>query len=132
MTVHCDELSAAIQRVAQFADERSNAIRMRVEKNELKVSSSNTETGESEDSIETAYAGDPMVIGFNSQYLLEFLKVVGSGDVRFEFKDAQTAGQLRQNEPRTANIVTVHCYADANLRSAKSNKNKNRLDKCPA
>jgi DNA polymerase-3 subunit beta len=98
VTVHCDELSAAIQRVAQFADERSNAIRMRVEKNELKVSSSNTETGESEDSIETAYTGDPMVIGFNSQYLLEFLKVVGAGDVRFEFKDAQTAGQLRPDE----------------------------------
>src|SRR5512146_264916 len=78
VSVHCDELSAAIQRVAQFADERSNAIRMRVEKNELKVSSSNTETGESEDSLETAYAGDPMVIGFNSQYLLEFLKVVGA------------------------------------------------------
>jgi DNA polymerase III subunit beta len=99
VAVHCDELSAAIQRVAQFADERSNAIRMRVEKNELKVSSSNTETGESEDSIETTYTGDGMVIGFNSQYLLEFLKVVGAGDVRFEFKDAQTAGQLRPDEP---------------------------------
>ena len=99
VAVHCDELSAAIQRVAQFADERSNAIRMRVEKNELKVSSSNTETGESEDSIETAYTGDSMMIGFNSQYLLEFLKVVGAGDVRFEFKDAQTAGQLRPDEP---------------------------------
>jgi DNA polymerase III subunit beta len=98
ITVHCDELSSAIQRVAQFADERSNAIRMRVEKNELRVSSSNTETGESEDSLETAYSGDPMMIGFNSQYLLEFLKVVGAGDVRFEFKDAQTAGQLRPDE----------------------------------
>jgi DNA polymerase-3 subunit beta len=98
VTVHCDELSAAIQRVAQFADERSNAIRMRVEKNELKVSSSNTETGESEDSIETSYTGDPLAIGFNSQYLLEFLKVVGAGDVRFEFKDAQSAGQLRPDE----------------------------------
>src|SRR5215467_769667 len=98
ITVHCDELSSAIQRVAQFADERSNAIRLRVEKNELKVSSSNTETGESEDSIETAYTGDQMIIGFNSQYLLDFLKVVGAGDVRFEFKDAQTAGQLRPDE----------------------------------
>jgi len=98
VTVACDELSAAIQRVAQFADERSNAIRMRLGKNELKISSSNTETGESEDSIDTAYAGDEVVIGFNSQYLLEFLKVVGAGDVRFEFKDAQSAGQLRPNE----------------------------------
>lgn len=98
VSVHCEELSGAIQRVAQFADERSNAIRMRLEKDELKVSSSNTELGESEDSIETSYAGDPMVIGFNSQYLLEFLKVVGAGDVRFEFKDAQSAGQLRPDE----------------------------------
>ncbi|MGH9567499.1 MAG: DNA polymerase III subunit beta, partial [Candidatus Angelobacter sp.] len=60
VAVHCDELSAAIQRVAQFADERSNAIRMRVEQSELKISSSNTETGEAEDSLETAYTGDPM------------------------------------------------------------------------
>lgn len=99
VTVHCDELSSAIQRVAQFADERSNAIRMRLSKNELKISSSNTETGESEDSMETAYTGDEIMIGFNSQYLLEFLKVVGAGDVRFEFKDAQSAGQLRPDEP---------------------------------
>ncbi|HLW52115.1 MAG TPA: DNA polymerase III subunit beta [Candidatus Angelobacter sp.] len=98
VTVHCDELSAAIQRVAQFADERSNAIRMKLSKNELKISSSNTETGESEDSLETGYTGDEITIGFNSQYLLEFLKVVGAGDVRFEFKDAQSAGQLRPDE----------------------------------
>ncbi|MFI5103364.1 MAG: DNA polymerase III subunit beta [Terriglobales bacterium] len=98
VAVHCDELSAAIQRVAQFADERSSAIRLRVEKNELKISSSNTETGESEDTLETSFTGDPMMIGFNSQYLLEFLKVVGTGDVRFEFKDSQSAGQLRPDE----------------------------------
>ena len=95
----CDELSGAIQRVAQFADERSNAIRLRLEKNELKIWSSNTETGESEDSMETSYEGDPVMIGFNSQYLIEFLRVVTSGDVRFEFKDSQSAGQLRPDEP---------------------------------
>jgi DNA polymerase III subunit beta len=98
VTVHCEELSGAIQRVAQFADERSNAIRMKLAKNELKISSSNTETGESEDSLETAYEGEEITIGFNSQYLLEFLKVVGAGDIRFEFKDAQSAGQLRPDE----------------------------------
>jgi len=30
---------------------------------------------ESEDSIDTSYGGDPLVIGFSSRYLLEFLKV---------------------------------------------------------
>ena len=85
----------AIQRVAQFADERSQAIKVKLEKNELRISSSSTETGESEDSIVTAYTGEPMTIGFNSQYLIEFLKAAGTDDVRLEFKNAQSAGQLR-------------------------------------
>jgi DNA polymerase-3 subunit beta len=93
--VRCDDLNGAIQRVAQFADERSGAIRMRLEKNELKVSSSSTEAGESEDSLDTSYTGDALAIGFNSAYLLDFLKAADTEEVRLEFKDPQSAGQLR-------------------------------------
>jgi DNA polymerase-3 subunit beta len=96
--VPSETLSSAIQRVAQFADERSGAIRIKLEKNELRLSSSSTETGESEDSIEINYSADPMTIGFNSQYLLEFLKVTNAGEVRLEFKDAQSAGQMRPDD----------------------------------
>jgi DNA polymerase III subunit beta len=95
ITLHGEELSAAISRVAQFADERSRAVRLKVEKGELKLSASSTETGESEDSMETDYNGDTLTIGFNAQYILDFLKAVGSGDVKLELKDAQSAGQLR-------------------------------------
>ena len=98
VTVRRDEFSNAIQRVAQFADERSGAIRVRLEKNELKVSSSSTEAGESEDSIDTAFTGDPLTIGFNSAYLLDFLKAADSEDVRLELKDPQSAGQLRPDD----------------------------------
>src|SRR5437868_12775502 len=98
ITVNCEDLTAAIQRVAQFADERSRAVRMRMEKGELKLSASSTETGESEDSLETNYNGDTLTIGFNAQYLLDFLKAVGAGDVRLELKDPQSAGQLRPGE----------------------------------
>ena len=98
VTVNCEDLTGAIQRVAQFADERSRAVRMKMEKGELKISASSTETGESEDSIETNYNGDAVTIGFNAAYLLDFLKAVGAGEVRMEFKDAQSAGQLRPAE----------------------------------
>ena len=98
VTVRSEDIAGAIQRVAQFADERSGAIRLRLDKNEIKVSSSSSDAGESEDSIETAYAADPLTIGFNSAYLLDFLKASSSGDVRFEFKDPQSAGQLRPAE----------------------------------
>jgi len=98
VVVLCDEISGAIQRVAQFADERSGAIRLRVDKNELKVSSSSTEAGESEDSIETNYQGEAITIGFNSGYLLDFFKAADSSEIRFEFKDSQSAGQLRPED----------------------------------
>jgi DNA polymerase III subunit beta len=98
ITLRSEELSAAISRVAQFADERSRAVRLKLEKGEIKLSASSTETGESEDSIETDYNGETLTIGFNAQYVLEFLKAVGSGDVKLELKDAQSAGQLRPAE----------------------------------
>ena len=96
--LHGDDLAAAIARVAQFADERSRAVRLRLEKGELKLSASSTETGESEDSIETDYNGETLTIGFNAQYITDFLKATGSGDVRLELKDSQSAGQLRPAE----------------------------------
>ena len=93
--LHGDDLGAAISRVAQFADERSRAVRLKLDKGEVKLSASSTESGESEDSLETDYNGEPLTIGFNAQYITDFLKAVGSGDVRLELKDAQSAGQLR-------------------------------------
>jgi DNA polymerase-3 subunit beta len=98
--VRASELSSAIQRVAQFADERSGAVRMRLESNELKISSSSTESGESEDTIDTPYSGEPIAVGFNSGYILDFLKALSNeGEVRLEFKDSQSAGQMRPEDP---------------------------------
>lgn len=97
--VRSEELMSALQRVAQFADERSGAIKLRLEQNELRISSSSTDSGESEDIIETPYNYDPLVVGFNSQYLIDFLKAIGNtGEVRLEFKDAQSAGQMRPED----------------------------------
>jgi DNA polymerase-3 subunit beta len=95
ITIRSGEVAGAIQRVAQFADERSGAIKVRLEKNEMKISSSSSETGESEDSIEVSYTGDALTIGFNSHYLLEFLKASDADEVLLELKDGQSAGQMR-------------------------------------
>ncbi len=95
ISVPGEDLGAAISRVAQFADERSHAVRLRLEKDELRLSASSTDSGESEDSIEIAYSGDPMTIGFNAQYLIDFIKASGSAEVKLELKDPQSAGQFR-------------------------------------
>jgi DNA polymerase-3 subunit beta len=100
VVVRCSELSSAIGRVAQFADERSGAVRIKLEQNEVKITAQSNESGESEDIIETPYTNEPLVVGFNSSYMLDFLKAMGNeGEVRLEFKDGQSAGQMR---PETA------------------------------
>ena len=100
--VKSSELASAIQRVAQFADERSGAIRLKLEANELRITANSTESGESEDTIDTPYAGDVITVGFNSVYILDFLKALGNeGEVRLEFKDSQSAGQMRPEDPET-------------------------------
>lgn len=95
VTVHKDDFRAAIERVSQFADERSRAIRMQVGPGEARVYSSLSDTGESEESLPVTYDGAEVEIGFNAQYLLDFLRAVSDDDVRFYFKDAHSAGELR-------------------------------------
>jgi DNA polymerase-3 subunit beta len=98
ITAASDRTRSAISRVAQFADERSRAVRLKLEKGELKLSASSTETGESEDSIEARLQRRTLTIGFNAQYLIDFSKPAGHGEVKLELKDAQSAGQFRPAE----------------------------------
>jgi DNA polymerase-3 subunit beta len=90
-----EEFKAAIERVSQFSDERSRAIRLQLLPGEAKVHSSISETGESEESVPVEFDGPKMEIGFNAQYLLDFLRAVQQDEVAFYFKDANSAGELR-------------------------------------
>lgn len=91
-------LNQAIRRVALMADERSHAIRFHLEPNQLVISSQNAEEGEARETVQTDYTGEEIDIGFNAQYLQDFLNVVGDGPVAFEFKDGNSQAQLRPAE----------------------------------
>jgi DNA polymerase-3 subunit beta len=90
-----DEFQASIERVAQFSDERSHAIRIKVSEGEIKLYSSLSETGESEDSIPTVYEGPDVEAGYNASYLVDFLRATSVGEVVFHFRDPASAGELR-------------------------------------
>ena len=90
-----EELRKSVERVAQFSDERSRAIRLRVQDGELHIHSSLSETGESEESLPAEYEGSPVEIGFNATYLMDFLRATSGEKVAFYFKDPNSAGELR-------------------------------------
>jgi DNA polymerase III subunit beta len=94
-----DLVTAAIRRVALLADERSRAIRVQLDDGKMEVFSSSGEFGEAHETLDAAFKGDAMQIGFDYQYLLDFLSVMGEGGkIRLELKDEQSAGQLRPAE----------------------------------
>ncbi len=95
VTLDRDELRGAIERVSQFADERSRAIRVRFASGEVQIHSSLSETGESEEALTSDYDGETVQIGFNAGYMLDFLRAVGEKQVSFYFRDANSAGEMR-------------------------------------
>jgi DNA polymerase III subunit beta len=90
-----DELQDALRRVSQLADQRSHAVKFVLAQEGIEISASSPEYGEAKEAIEKEFKGDPLTIGFNGQYLLDFLAAAADGPISFEFKDEQSAGQLR-------------------------------------
>lgn len=103
MGLNRDELKSALERVMQFADERSRAIKMRASDGGVMLHSSLSDTGESEESLSIEYTGPKVEIGFNAQYLLEFLKACDEAEVNFLFKDAASAGEMQPAGDGTLN-----------------------------
>ncbi len=95
LTLNKDIFAGAIRRVAILSAERSKGVKLTVEKNHLRLFSSNPEMGEARDKIDIEYKGPVIEIGFNAQYFLDFLGVVTTEKIRFELKDENSAALLR-------------------------------------
>ena len=110
VTLEKEEIRSAVERVSQFADERSRAIRMQVCPGEVKVFSSISETGESEEAIPAEYEGTSLEIGFNAQYLLEFLRAISEDHIQFLFKDPHSAAEVRPAAAEDATVSEQYRY----------------------
>jgi DNA polymerase-3 subunit beta len=95
VTIERSELQDALRRVSQLADQRSHAVKFMLAKEGLEISASSPEYGEAKEVIEKEFKGETIAIGFNAQYLLDFLSAAADGPISFELKDEQSAGQLR-------------------------------------
>jgi DNA polymerase-3 subunit beta len=90
-----EELNDAVKRVAQLADARSHAVKLSVSKEGVEISASSPEYGEAKETLEKEFEGEPLSIGFNAQYMIDFLAAAPEGPISLELKDEQSAGQMR-------------------------------------
>ncbi|NIM91186.1 MAG: DNA polymerase III subunit beta [Candidatus Aminicenantes bacterium] len=90
-----EEITNAIRRVSLLSSERSRGIKFFLEKNRIRLFSSNPEIGEARDKLDVKYDGEHVEVGFNAQYLLDFLSVVQTDSIQFELKDENSAVLMR-------------------------------------
>ncbi|HEY3382905.1 MAG TPA: DNA polymerase III subunit beta [Vicinamibacterales bacterium] len=91
-----ERLSSALKRVALLSPERSRAVKFVIEEGKVEVSSSSPEFGEAKETIQAdEYKGAPLQIGFNGQYVLQFLDVVDTDKIALELKDEVSQAVMR-------------------------------------
>ena len=82
-----DRLTNAVRRVALLSNERSRAVKFSIDNGKVEVTSSSPEFGEAHEVLPVEYSDGAMQICFNAQYVLDFLNVVETEQVRLELKD---------------------------------------------
>src|SRR5438874_5338398 len=82
-----DRLTNAVKRVALLSNERSRAVKILIDRGKVDVTSSSPDLGEATETLTVEYAGGPMQICFNAQYVLDFLSAVSTDVVSLDLKD---------------------------------------------
>src|SRR5262245_39043108 len=73
VTVNREEITAAVKRVAILSDERSRTIRLSLANSSMEMTASHSDLGEAHETLAVDYEKDDLQVGFNYQYLLDFL-----------------------------------------------------------
>jgi DNA polymerase III subunit beta len=90
-----DRLTSAVKRVALLSNERSRAVKFTIDNGRVEIASSSPEFGEAKETLIVDYAGTPVTICFNAQYVLDFLAVIETDSVGLEFKDEMSQAVMK-------------------------------------
>jgi DNA polymerase-3 subunit beta len=93
-----ERLATAIRRVSLLSSERSRAVRLTLGDGRLDLSASSPDLGEAKESLTADYKGASVEIGFNAQYLLDFLAAAGTEAISLELKDHESQGLFRPGD----------------------------------
>ncbi len=90
-----EDFRTAIRRVSLLADDKSRSVRVVLDQDRMDISSNNADLGEAKEVLNISYNGGPIQIGFNCQYLMDFIVATDDTKISMDLKDDQSAGQMR-------------------------------------
>ncbi len=97
----------ALKRISLLSADKSNAIKVTLASNVLRVSSNNPDLGEAQDELPVEFSGTEITVGFNARYLMDVLTVVEGDEVAFELGDEHSPGVLHPPDDRSYIAVVM-------------------------
>ena len=86
---------SSLKRVAIFANQSTNQVRLKISGQELVLSSEDIDyANEAKERLTCNYLGDDIEIGFNSKFLLEMVNNLDTDEIRLEMSEPNRAGIL--------------------------------------
>jgi DNA polymerase III subunit beta len=95
LEVNCKEFAEAVDRVSTISTEKSRAVKLALDADNLAVSATSPENGTAVEDIEVRYHAAPIEIGFNSRYLLDITQQIDGEGARFLMSDAASPTVVR-------------------------------------
>ncbi len=113
-----EEMKNAIRRVSLMADERTRSVRLTIKPNEIEIGAQSSEEGEAEEKVAAEYNGEEVNIGFNSQYLQEFLNIVSSSESDSgENVEKETDGKTVRVKENSSRLRIAFEFKDGNAQT---------------
>ena len=113
-----EEMKTAIRRVSLMADERTRSVRLTIRPNEIEIGAQSSEEGEANEKVAAEYDGEEVQVGFNAQYLQEFLNIVGSGETDTgEATEKETDGETVRVKESGKRLRIAFEFKDGNAQT---------------
>ncbi len=113
-TFDAEEMKNAIRRVALMADERTRSVRLKIHSGEIEIGAQSSEEGEAHEKVAAEYTGEEVEVGFNSQYLQEFLNVVTSNSTEAEEVEKEVDGETVRVKESGGKLRIAFEFKDGN------------------
>jgi DNA polymerase-3 subunit beta len=100
-------LLEGLRRTALLSVDKSNAVKLALTENQLRLTSQNPDLGEAKDDLEVAFTGPEITIGFNARYLSDVLAALDDDEVVLELGDEHSPGVVHAPNDRSYTAVVM-------------------------
>jgi DNA polymerase-3 subunit beta len=108
-TIVVDRISLikSLRRVSIMSKERSSAVKVDIEPNNMGISASNPDLGEAKDELAMQYAGEPITLAINARYILDALNVMSTDTIVIKLNEPLSPTLIMENEKEDYKYVVM-------------------------